>query len=89
MDPGYEKPVPVKIHHGHASDHAAQQRQQRNLSEEDMPLPSEKRLLMKMKGTKAVNPEGEYIQGQQYSRQLNDRVYDKQNKSPIMKSCKI
>ena len=82
MDPGYEKPVPVKIYHGHASHHATKQRQQRNLSEKDMSLPSEKRLLMKMKGTKAVNPEGEYIQSQHYSRKLNDRVNYKHARPP-------
>jgi len=77
MDPCYEKPVPVKIHHGHASDHAAQQRQHSNLSQEYMPFPSEKCLLMKMTGPKALNPEVEYIQGQHYNRKLNDRMNHK------------
>ena len=84
MDPGYEESVQVKIYHGHASHHTAQQRQQSNLSQEHMPLPSEKCLLMKMNGPKALNPEAEYIQGQHYSRQLNDRMYDEQNMPPMM-----
>ena len=84
MEPGYEKPVPVKIDHGHASDHAAQQRQQSNLSQEHMPLPPEKRFMMKMKGPKTLNPEVKHIQGQHYSRKLNGRMYDKQNMPPVM-----
>jgi len=56
----------------------------RNLSQEHMPLPSEKCLLTKMNGPKALNPKAEYIQDQHYSRQLNDRMYDEQNMPPMM-----
>ncbi|MEA1933579.1 MAG: hypothetical protein U9N60_04010 [Thermodesulfobacteriota bacterium] len=53
-----------------------------------MPFPAEKRLLMKMKGPKALNPEAEYIQGQHYRRQLNDRMYDEQNMPPVGEKLK-
>jgi hypothetical protein len=81
MEPGYEKPAPVKIEHGHATHHAAQHRQQSDLSQQDMPFPPEKSLLMK--GPKTLNPEVKHIQGQHYSRKLNDRMYDEQNMPPV------
>jgi hypothetical protein len=45
---------------------------------------------MKMKGPKALNPEVEHIQGQHYSRKLNDRMNDEQNMPPVMmKNCDL
>jgi len=77
MDPCHEDPAPVNVHHGHASQHASQQYAEGNLPQNCVPLPPKNHLVVKMKKPKALQPEEEYIQGQQYGQELNDRMNNK------------